>query len=343
MRSLALLVVMLVACAAVPAPVAAPTPTPASPPPPPPPSDAEIIAQSHAILDALDKADVATLQRGLAAGFVQVEGMPRTRAELIARLEQRKPGGGFIASRTWDKEKVVRSPDQIVFVGKAHEIQGGNESHGGGYIYDGWYTLQWVPAAGGWQVQLESWRRATEERDDWNEIYRNNRGFSREPNRLLVTTVAGKRPGAALDLAMGQGRNAIYLASQGWQVTGVDISDEGIRIAREQAEKRKLPLVTVTANVDDWDFGTNRWDLVSMIYTPGGVKWIEKIKPSLRKGGLIIIDGWAKEPDGGWGFAAGELAALFTGYEIIKDEIVEDQPDWAVDRGKLARFVARKP
>ncbi len=52
-----------------------------------------------------------------------------------------------------------------------------------------------------------------------------------------ANTVEGRNPGRALDIGMGQGRNAVYLATQGWDVTGFDPSSEGVRIARSNAEK----------------------------------------------------------------------------------------------------------
>jgi 2-polyprenyl-3-methyl-5-hydroxy-6-metoxy-1,4-benzoquinol methylase len=61
--------------------------------------------------------------------------------------------------------------------------------------------------------------------------FHNDVGFEKQPNRLLVDAVAKRKPGRALDVAMGQGRNALYLASRGWKVTGVNFSDEGVRAA----------------------------------------------------------------------------------------------------------------
>jgi hypothetical protein len=70
---------------------------------------------------------------------------------------------------------------------------------------------------------------------------------------------------------------------------------------------------------------------------------LEKIKPSLKPGGLVVVEYFAREPGSDEGFAAGELAALFgNGFEIIHDQVVEDAPDWAMDRARLVRFVARK-
>jgi len=311
------------------------------------PSEAEVKQMSHELLDAYDRGDVAVVEPRLAPEFLHFEGGHGVdRKEEIEQLKKRKPGSPFIASRTWEEERARIHADSAVFTGKATERQGGNDTKGG-YKYVGWYLVEWVRKGEAWQARLWTWQRAGEQsmRDSWNEIFRNGLGFAREPNRLLVEAVKGRKPGAALDVAMGQGRNALHLAAQGWKVTGVDISDEGIRIARAEAAKRKLALEAINVNIDEYDFGKSKWDLVTMIYATSKVAWIEKIKPSLRPGGLFVVEYFLREPgsDDDDGFAAGQLAALFaTGFEIVRDEVVEDAPDWAVDRAKLVRFVARK-
>lgn len=334
---------------------AAPPAQPAQPGPPAqgqapaqpkPPSEDEIKQLSHALLDAYDRGDVAAVAPKLAAEFLHFEGGHGvTRDEELVEIKRRKENAAFIASRTWEEERVRIHGDSAVFTGKATERQGGNDKKGG-YKYVGWYLLEWVRRGESWQARLWTWQRAGEQsmRDNWNEIYRNGLGFQREPNRLLVETVAGRKPGTALDVAMGQGRNALHLAAQGWKVTGIDISDEGLRLAKEQAARRKLALETVNVNIDEYDFGKSRWDLVTMIYAGDKVAWIEKIKPSLRPGGLFIVEYFAKQPDGGGsGFGPGQLKQLFgSGFEILRDEVVEDEPDWALDRAKLVRFVAKK-
>ena len=59
--------------------------------------------------------------------------------------------------------------------------------------------------------------------------------FNRQPSALLVDAIRNRQPGAAIDLGMGQGRNAIYRAQQGWQVTGVDLSDVAVAQAKKRA------------------------------------------------------------------------------------------------------------
>jgi SAM-dependent methyltransferase len=304
---------------------------------------AEIVQRSRHFVYALDCGDADAVEPMLAPGFVHFVGGPATdRDTVLARMRQRTSKAPYFATRTWQQENVVPNGDTLIFSGRAHEVQGGNETHGG-YIYDGWYVLQWVRDGTEWRVQLLNWNRESTDRDWWNNIFLTGRGFTMEPNRLLVETVHTVPPGSALDLAAGQGRNALHLASRGWQVTAVDVSDEGLRIARAHAAKRELPLETVNADLDQWDFGVEQFDLVALIYAGDHAKWIEKLKASLRADGVVVIEGWAKTvPESDVGFAEGQLTALFADYEIVRDEIVDDVPDWAWDRGKLVRFIARK-
>lgn len=307
------------------------------------PSDAEIIQRSKDLIEALDRADEVAVAGALAPGFVYFHASrAHDRDTLLARLMQRRSKVQLVVNRTWEDEYVVHKDDVLVFTGNVREIQGGNERNGG-YIDDGTYLVQWVRADDGWRVQLLTWQRGTPEREWYNDTFRKNRGFSHEPNRLLIDTVNGIAAGTALDLATGQGRNALYLASQKWTVTGVDLSDEGLRTAREEAALRELSLEMIDADIDEWDFGENRFDLVTMLYAGDHVKWIDKIKTSLREGGIFLVEGWAKEAsDSPYGFSEGQLASLFEGYEILRDETIDGAPDWAWDEGRLVRFVARK-
>ena len=310
-----------------------------------PPSEASLRQWSHDVIDAYDRGDVSAMDAALASGFVHFEGSAPTGRDVeLAQLAKRKPGSPQIVKRSWSEEHAYVRTDDALFIGRAAEHMGGNDSHGG-TDFDGWYTLTWCREGGAWKVSLWSWQKggAAAERDTWNELYRSSRGFDTKPNRLLVETIAGSRPGAALDVAMGQGRNALYLASRGWTVTGVDFSDEGIRIAREAATKQKLTLDAVNADIDTYDFGRAKWDLVTMLYATASVTWIERIKPSLRPGGLFVLEYFHKNGPTGDGFATGQLAALFgDGFVILRDEVVDATPDWSMDHAALVRFVAKK-
>lgn len=314
--------------------------------PAPPMSDAEIVAKSHAVLAAYDLHDKATLEAALAPTFVKFENQHfQDRAAML-----KSASGPLLKqpdmTRAWNEDHVYLGVDSAVFIGKATEHETGNDSHGN-RAYVGWYTLAWVRDHGAWHVAHWAWqphRTSVENaREMWNETYRQSVGFNHQPNRLLVETVRGVAPGAALDLMMGQGRNALYLASQGWKVTGIDIADEGLRLAREAAEQQHVALDAVQVDVDKYDFGVARWDLITMIYAGSSTKMIERLKPSIKPGGRFVLEFFASVPGESGGFKAGQLAALFgDGFAIEKDEVVEDVPDWAKDRAMLVRFVARR-
>ena len=88
-----------------------------------------------------------------------------------------------------------------------------------------------------WEFMLSD----TEGMKIWfNKVYTTREDFfSQLPNAFLAQAIKGVKPGIALDVAMGQGRNSIYLAQMGWDITGFDVSDEALSIARRNAEKRE--------------------------------------------------------------------------------------------------------
>jgi SAM-dependent methyltransferase len=327
----------LTACAPAHVPPRAPTPAPTT---------AEIIARSHAVLEAFHRSDTAALQPVLAANFVRFDEERITdRATLFERLAKvtdHTPD----TSQMWKDEHVYLGADNAVFIGMATERENDNDVHGN-RSYDGWYTMVWVRDHDAWKVSHWTWQAHRTSLDRartmWNGTYRNAVGFTHAPNRLLVDSVRGVAPGQALDVMMGQGRNALYLASQGWHTTGFDLSDEGLRLAREAAAEQHLELTTVQTDADAFDFGVARWDLVTMLYAGSSTKMIERIMPSIKPGGRFVLEFFASKPGETGGFAPGQLAKLFgAGFEILHDEVVDDTPDWAVNRATLVRFVARK-
>jgi len=123
----------------------------------------------------------------------------------------------------------------------------------------------------------------------WDAVFKFSTGPS-DPLKLLVETIRDRKPGTALDVGMGGGRNALYLASMGWRVTGYDYSPEAILAARENAKRQGLVFNTVQADHESFDFGVERWDVIVLSYvTPwNGLGTEERIWRSLKPGGLIV-------------------------------------------------------
>lgn len=86
-----------------------------------------------------------------------------------------------------------------------------------------------------------------------------------EPNRFLPPEVDGLEPGRALDLACGEGRNAVWLATQGWMVTGVDFSSVGLAKAARLAADNDVVGVWIEGDATTWT-PTDAFDLVIVLY-----------------------------------------------------------------------------
>jgi SAM-dependent methyltransferase len=107
---------------------------------------------------------------------------------------------------------------------------------------------------------------STMDQHGWDERYgASELVWGAGPNRFLVDEVTDLRPGTALDVACGEGRNAIWLASIGWQVVGVDFSAVGLEKARQLATRQGVTVEWVLADVTTWE-PPGTYDLVAVMY-----------------------------------------------------------------------------
>jgi SAM-dependent methyltransferase len=168
--------------------------------------------------------------------------------------------------------------------------------------------------------------------------------FSTGPNAFVVEVVKGLTPGRALDIGMGQGRNSVYLARLGWDVTGFDISGKGMEVARRSAAVAGLKITTVTASLTDFDYGVGRWDLIVGTYV--GVAWLEAAVKGLKLGSHVVVEGYAQHPNAppGAGFGPNQLLKLFADHNlrVLRYEDAAGEPDWLKLDG-VVRMFARKP
>jgi SAM-dependent methyltransferase len=187
-------------------------------------------------------------------------------------------------------------------------------------------------------------------REVWNEIFAKRQGDFPH-NAFLADTIKGMKPGTALDIGMGEGRNALFLAAQGWQVTGFDISDVAIRLAQESAQTRGLKLEIVLADADRFDYGRHRWDLVVGMYMHSVItRNAAKIIDSLRPGGMIVVEGFHRDLNrlgvqGGYiGYRSNELPKAFDRLRIVRYEDTVGRADWERSgrEAPIVRFVAVK-
>jgi SAM-dependent methyltransferase len=104
-------------------------------------------------------------------------------------------------------------------------------------------------------------------RSDWDARYA-EKGlvWGLDPNRFVAAELAELAPGRALDLACGEGRNAVWLAARGWQVTGVDFSQVAIDRARRLADERGVRIELVVGDVLDTTLADAAFELVLIAY-----------------------------------------------------------------------------
>jgi SAM-dependent methyltransferase len=187
------------------------------------------------------------------------------------------------------------------------------------------------------------------DRKAYDEVYsKSSDMFSAVPNAFMMRTIAGRKPGRALDVAMGQGRNALWLAAQGWAVTGFDISPVGIEAARKEAEKRGLLIETFVTPYEDFNWGKEKWDLILFSYFfPQAA--LPKVWDALKPGGLILVEGFhidtAKVRPVGGGYHNNELFQVLRDYRMLIYEDVEDRQEWGLPYGatnRLVRVLAQK-
>ncbi|MDX6301231.1 MAG: hypothetical protein QOF53_2445 [Nocardioidaceae bacterium] len=103
--------------------------------------------------------------------------------------------------------------------------------------------------------------------EEWDEWYAaDERIWSGRPNGALVAEVDGVRPGRMLDVGCGEGADAVWLASRGWQVTALDVSDVALDRARSAAADAGVDVTWLHAGLIEAPLDGDRFDLVSLQY-----------------------------------------------------------------------------
>jgi len=183
----------------------------------------------------------------------------------------------------------------------------------------------------------------------WNRILTSPKpSFNTAPNSFLVEMIKGVKPGRALDVGMGQGRNTIYLAQRGWETTGFDPAERAVAAAQEFATKAGVKITTHIARAEDFEWGDSTWDLILLSYV-GGRDYADKVLRALRPGGLVIVEAFHRDaaktrPIGpAVVFDTNELLQLFPGLRVIRYEDTNAVSDFGMSDTRVVRLAAVKP
>jgi len=128
----------------------------------------------------------------------------------------------------------------------------------------------------------------------WNERYAGaDLIWTAEPNMFVVDEVAELPPARALDLACGEGRNAVWLASKGWETTGVDFSVVGLAKGRHLADAVGVEVTWIEADATSWQPPASGFDLVILCYLqldgPGRTAALEVAARATALGGHVLV------------------------------------------------------
>lgn len=204
--------------------------------------------------------------------------------------------------------------------------------------------------------------------EKWNERFSTDEYvYGKEPNIFLkeffeANSQLFKNP--VLMLGDGEGRNGVFLAKQGLDVTSLDFAEKGLEKAKKLAEENNVKIKTILADVNEFDFGENAWGTIVMIYLhlfpDERLKLYEKVKRALISGGIFFLEAFSKEQlnyDSGGPkdldllFDKKELDEVFSNnsdkmnFEILHSEqkvVVLHEGRLHEGEGSVVRFVCKK-
>ena len=189
-----------------------------------------------------------------------------------------------------------------------------------------------------------------EDRKRWDEKYREGESkLNRDASTILKKYFRILPGGRALDVAAGEGRNAIFLAEHGFDVEAVDISKVALRRARKFAQARGVKIRIVVADLDTYPIPKEVFDLIIDFYFLNR-RLIPRIKRGLKKGGMVVFEtyligqktcGLEGPANPKYLLKPNELLRLFRDFRILfyREGIFREGPK----RKTIASLIAQKP
>ena len=128
------------------------------------------------------------------------------------------------------------------------------------------------------------------DRKRWDERFKEKAfAFGKKANPFLKRHLVTLRKGKALDLAAGEGKNAVFLAQHGFDVDAVDVSEIGLKKARKLAKEMGVKIHILLADLDTYRIQKEQYDLIINFYFLNR-SLVPKIKRGLKKGGTVIFE-----------------------------------------------------
>lgn len=165
-----------------------------------------------------------------------------------------------------------------------------------------------------------------------------------EPAPLLVEFRDRLPKGTALDVAMGYGRHALYLAEAGWEVHGIERDPDAVMACRREADRRRLSLRVEQGDLDTYHILPASYDLVTVFYFLDRAL-IPQLREAIKPGGAIVYETFTIENQQRFGrpkrtgfcLQPAELPRLFDGFDVLASR------EGLVGGQYVAQLVALKP
>ncbi len=134
--------------------------------------------------------------------------------------------------------------------------------------------------------------------DMWDTRYSSNDyAYGKEPNEFLAQHYSKIRGSKVLCLAEGEGRNAVFLASKGYDVTAVDLSAVGLEKAKKLAVEKQVALTCIQADLATFQLGENQWDGIVSIFChlPEDARHHlhQQMSSALKRGGVLLLEAYS--------------------------------------------------
>lgn len=185
---------------------------------------------------------------------------------------------------------------------------------------------------------------ADQDKMRWDKKYATEKYlFGREAIPFLQENVDLLPKGQVLDLAMGEGRNGVFLATKGFQVTGVDVSGEGLKKATALASEQGTTITTLVADLETYAIPPNTFDVIICTYYFQR-DLFPQIATALKSGGMALIETYTMDHlqyrprfNKAWLLEPNELLTMLPGLRVLRYQEVD------TGQAAFASILAQKP
>ena len=181
------------------------------------------------------------------------------------------------------------------------------------------------------------------DKDRWNSKYETEVYlFGEKPIPFLVDNVHLLRKGKVLDIAMGEGRNGVYLATQGFEVLGLDISEKGLAKAHNLAKKNNVTIETKVVDLESFTLEPNSYDVILCTYYMQK-DLFKQFQSALKPGGMIVVETYNVDYlkyaqfSRKWALDTNEMLDIFKGLRVIRYQDYDDGKE------AYSSIIAQKP